>query len=158
MKSLLLALALMGTANHAKAQEEVFDIVLHKAERIVNTPNASEFDLKVNQFKLTALNYIPTTGIRIYGSVEKSFMNTQALNLNIFLTEYFKALKNTPINDRKNCIMKFVKATRNHPLYDDKDREFTESFVKDPGGYTPFSINVNWEQAVAEIENEAKKK
>ena len=50
----------------------------------------------------------------------------------------------------------YVKATRENPLYEDKDIEKTEAFVNDPGGYTPFSINVNWENALAAIEGEKK--
>lgn len=155
VKFILLALLFIGAAGSAKAQD-VFNIVLQKAEGIVNNPKTTDFDLKVNQFKVTALRYIPTKGIKLNGSVSTDFMDIQAYYLNVFITDYFTALKKTPAADRKKCIMKFVQATRNNPLYQDPDRESTESFVKDPGGYTPFSINVNWEKAVEELEKAKK--
>lgn len=150
MKFMLIILMMLGAASTIQAQE-VFDIVLKKAESIVNNPRASEFELKVNQFKLTALRYIPNTGIRLNGNVSTELMDIQAYSLNVFITQYFSDLQKTPVSDRKKLIMKYVEATRKYPLYDDKDTETTEAFVKDPGGYTPFSINVNWQNAIEEV-------
>lgn len=162
IKKMLMALFLFGSANAAMAQSEsgdVFNYVLQKSENIINNPNASDFELKVNQFKVTALRYVPTAGIRIYGQANTEVMDLQAVYLNEFITKYFTAIRKTTADkERKDCIMKFVKATRNNPLYDDKDREATEAFVNDPGGFTPFSINVNWQKAVAEIDGENEKK
>ncbi len=155
MKKLLIALVMMGAASTMNAQE-VFNYLLDKSEKIVNNPKASDFDLKVNQFKVTALRYIPTTGIKMKGGVSTEFMDVQAYSMNAFILSYFKALQTTPEAGRKDCIMRYVKATRENPLYEDKDIENTEAFVNDPGGYTPFSINVNWENALAAIEGEKK--
>lgn len=151
IKFMLLAIMLMGAASSVKAQE-VFNIVLHKAENVVNNPHANEFDLKVNQYKVTALRYIATTGIKINGKVQEEFLNMQAYALNVFLQKYMTAITKTPKESRKNIVMQFVHATRNHPLYKDNNKEATESFVKDPGGFTPFSLNVDWEKALEEIE------
>lgn len=150
MKKLLIAIAMMGATTFCQAQE-VFNIVLKKAEDALCNPKASEFELKVNQFKVTALRYVPTKGIKLNGEVSTELMDLQAYNLNVFLTEYFKALKAVPEADRMNCIMHFVHATQKHPLYKDDDKEATEAFVNDPGGYTPFSINVKWEDALEEV-------
>ncbi len=160
MKLALMTLLMMGAANTVKAQQDqnVFDIVLKSAESVVNNPKASEFDLKVNQFKVTALLYVRNQGIKKNGKVPTTVLEEQAYGLHMFLFKYLNAIKNTPAENRKDCIMTFVQVTRNHPMYDDKDKETTESFVKDPGGFTPFSINVNWAEALAELEEAEKKK
>ena len=152
MRIMLLFLVMAGATSTVKAQE-VFNAVLQKAESIVNDPNASEMDLKINQYKVTALRYIPSAGIRLYGETTTNVMDVQAYYMSVFLTDYFAAVQKTAgatESQKKDAIMKFVKATRHNPLYDDDDIENTEAFVKDPGGFTPFSLNVNWEKAVKE--------
>lgn len=151
MKLMLMVLMMMGAATTVKAQE-VFNILKQSAENIVNNPKATEFELKVNQYKLTALQYIPSQAIKQFGKTTTATMDIQAYYLNVFLTHYFKEIQGTKNEkDRKEVIDKYIKATQNNPMYEDKNRAATESFVNDPGGYTPFSINVNWEKAAAEL-------
>ncbi len=150
MKYMLFAIMMMGTANMVNAQE-VYNIIRQKAESIVNNPRASQFDTKVNQFKLTALTYLTRKGAK-NGQMEAAVMDNQALALNIFLTNYFKEIKNIPEKERLEVIKKYFKAAQANPMYDDNDRAITESFVSDPGGFTPFSINVNWEKALETLE------
>lgn len=156
IKTALLAISLMGAAQNIEAQE-VYDIVEKSAQSVINNPNANDFDLKVNQFKLTALHYVRNKGIKLHGGIQSDMLDMQAYCLNVFLTDYLTALKKATAAERKNVIMVFVNATRKYPLYDDKDRETTEAFVKDPGGFTPFSINVNWEKAMEDEQAALKK-
>lgn len=148
---MLACILFLGAAVQSQAQE-VFNYVLEKAEGIVNDPNANDIDLKINQFKATALRYIPTAGIRLHGQASVEMMDVQAVSLNEFLLKYFAVLQKVPVKERKNYVMLFVNATRKHVLYpDEKKRDITDAFIKDPGGLTPFSLNVNWEKAVEEV-------
>lgn len=150
MKYLLFAIMMMGAANTVSAQD-VYNIIRQKAEDIVNNPRATQFDTKVNQFKLTALTYLTRKGAK-NGEMEAAVMDNQALAMNIFLTNYFKEIRNIPEKDRMEVIKKYFKAAQANPMYEDNDRATTESFVTDPGGFTPFSINVNWEKALESLE------
>lgn len=154
----LIALALIVMAGAQKIQaQEVFNIILQNAETVINNPNASDLETKINQFKVTALRYIPTKAIKLNGGIQADVLDIQAYSLNVFISDYLEALRKTSQANRKNVVMVFVNATRKYPLFDDKDRETTEAFVKDPGGFTPFSINVNWEKALEEEQAALKK-
>lgn len=157
IRIMIVCTLLMGAATQIQAQD-VFNYVLEKAEGIVNNPHSTEIDLKINQFKATALRYIPTAGIRLHGSANVETMDVQAVGLNEFLLKYFSVLQKVPAKDRKAYVMLFVEASRKHVLYpDEKNKEISEAFVKDAGGLTPFSLNTNWEKAVAEVNAALKK-
>lgn len=158
-KILLAAVMTMGVSE--AHSQEVFKYLKQKNEDVINDPKSSEFDLKVSQYKLTCLQYIVTAGVKLNGKTTTEIMDNQALNMNIFLTNYMSDIQkmtNKTEAERKECIMKYVEITRQYPLYKDNNVETTESFVKDPGGYTPFSINVDWVKAVAELEKKNKSK
>lgn len=154
---LILLLTLVCAAEKASAQD-VFNIVFRTAEEVVNSDNSSDFDIKVNQFKMTTLKYYLSTGVKKNGSVMSDEMDLMAYSLNVFLTKYLSDIRKTKDEARKECVMKYIKITRACPMYEDPDKEMTESFVSDPGGFTPFSINVNWIKALEELEKADKKK
>jgi hypothetical protein len=57
-KSILFAVIMLAVTSvqEIKAQE-VYDYLLDKAELVINDPNSKDFDLKVAQFKFTAMRY-----------------------------------------------------------------------------------------------------
>ncbi len=148
-KLVLIAMVLLATSS-AKAQE-IYDYLLDKAELVINNPNSSEFDLKVAQFKFTAMRYFRKNIIQQEGGISAQWLDEQALALNEFVTNYLMDLsKNSHLNEkaRKAIVMRYCEASRNHAMFKNADKKESEAFIVDKGGYTPFCLNTNWVEAV----------
>lgn len=155
MKKLTLIALMLLAANSMKAQE-VYDYLLDKSEQVINNPESKEFDLKVAQFKATAMRYFRKHIILQEGSISGQWLDEQALALNEFVTNYLMELsQNSHAEDktRKNIIMKYCKASLNHAMFKNADKQESEVFVIDKGGYTPFCLNTNWVEALAETKD-----
>jgi hypothetical protein len=153
-KSILFAVIMLAVTSvqEIKAQE-VYDYLLDKAELVINDPNSKDFDLKVAQFKFTAMRYFRKNIILQEGSISSTWLDEQALALNEFVTNYFIELaKNSHASEknRMQIIMRYCNASANHALFKNVDKSEAESFVDDKGGFTPFSLNTNWVEALAE--------
>lgn len=152
MKKLCI-IALMLFAGSTMKAQEVYDYLLDKSEQVINNPESKEFDLKVAQFKSTAMRYFRKNIILQEGSISSQWLDEQALALNEFVTNYLMELSansHTESKTRKAIVMKYCKASQNHAMFKDADKQESEAFVIDKGGYTPFCLNTNWVEALAE--------
>lgn len=155
MKRLTIIALMLLAANSMKAQE-VYDYLLDKSEQVINNPESKEFDLKVSQFKATAMRYFRKHIILQEGGISGQWLDEQALALNEFVTNYLMELsQNSHAEDktRKTIIMKYCKASLNHAMFKNADKQESEAFVTDKGGYTPFCLNTNWVEALAETKD-----
>lgn len=151
-KFFIIALLLTATTTKINAQE-IYDYLLDKSEQVINNPESKDFDLKVAQFKNTAMRYFRKNIILQEGSVSSTWLDEQALALNEFVTNFLVELSqnsNSSDETRKKIIMHYCKACANHTLFKNADKEEAESFISDKGGYTPFCLNTNWVEALAE--------
>lgn len=158
-KLIILALLLTATATNIKAQE-IYDYLLDKSEQVINTPQSKDFDLKVAQFKVTAMRYFRKHIIQQNGSVSSTWLDAQALALNEFVTNYLVELSqnsNATEAARKAVVMRYCKASENNAMFKKVDKEEAESFVYDKGGYTPFCLNTNWVAALEETKEKKNK-
>lgn len=149
----LAVIALMMLATGSANAQEVYDYLLDKSEQVIDNPESQEFELKVAQFKATAMRYFRKNIILQEGSISSQWLDEQALALNEFVTNYLVELsQNSNATDkvRKAIVMKYCKASMNHAMFKKADKEESEAFIIDKGGYTPFSLNTNWVEALAE--------
>ncbi len=152
MKKLAI-IAMMLLATGTMKAQEVYDYLLDKSEQVINDPNSNEFNLKVAQFKATAMRYFRKNIIQQEGSISAQWLDEQALALEMFVTNYLQELsKNSHVEakTRKAIIMKYCDASRNHAMFKNADKKESEAFIIDKGGYTPFCLNTNWVEALAE--------
>ena len=150
-KLFIIALLLIATAN-INAQE-IYDYLLDKSEQVINNPRSNDFELKVAQFKATAMRYFRKNIIKQEGSVSSTWLDEQALALNEFVTNFLVELSqnsNGTNETRKKIIMRYCKSSANHTLFKNVDKEEAEALISDKGGYTPFCLNTNWVEALAE--------
>lgn len=149
----IIIMAIMVTLTSAVKAQEVYDYLLDKAELVVNNPESSEFDLKVAQFKCTAMRYFRKHIILKQGSVSSTWLDEQAVALNEFVTNYLIELSQNSIagaETRKKIVMRYCNACMGNPLFKDVDREESELFMYDKNGFTPFCLNTDWVKALAE--------
>lgn len=147
-------------SNALKAQE-VYNLVLNNATRIVNNPTCSYTQIQIAQFKRTALTYMKTKAFEETDSVPSSFLDTQAYYLSEFITLFFNDVvmsKRLSDEKRKERIMMFTDASISNPMFEDTDKETTLAFIKDGGELTPFSIDTDWQKAYAAATAQLKRK
>ena len=77
-KLFVIALLLTATTANINAQE-IYDYLLDKSEQVINNPQSNNFDLKVAQFKATAMRYFRKNIIIQEGSISSTWLDEQAL-------------------------------------------------------------------------------
>jgi hypothetical protein len=108
-KIFVIAMLLTATITKISAQE-IYDYLLDKSEQVIDNPESKDFDLKVAQFKVTAMRYFRKNIILQEGSVSSTWLDEQALALNEFVTSYFVELSqngNSSDETRKKIIMRY---------------------------------------------------
>lgn len=148
--SRILLIILFSTFSICSQSQEVYDMVLDNATRIVNSPTSSFLNTQIAQFKRTALIYIKSKAFERTDSVPAKFLNTQAYYLTEFLNLFFAEMikiKDLPEKARKQRILRFMDASACNPLFHDPDEETTLSFVENGGEVTPFSLDTDWQKA-----------
>jgi hypothetical protein len=156
-KLIIMTLLMMGTCT--MQAQEVYDYLLDKSEQIIDNPQSKDFDLKIAQFKVTAMRYFRKHIIQQEGSISSIWLDEQALALNEFVTNYLIELaKNSHATEktRMKIVLKYCRASENHAMFKKVDKEEAEAFISDKGGYTPFSLNTNWVEALAEAKDDKK--
>lgn len=130
--------------------QEVFNLVLGNATRVVNSPTSTFTQTQIAQFKRTALTYLKQKAFEQTDSVSTQFLDTQAYYLSEFVTLFFdEILKSKKLSDeeRRKRIYLFMDASVSNPLFNDPDEETTMSYIKNGGELTPFSLNTDWQKA-----------
>ena len=83
--SLFAIFLLSFTAN----AQDIYNMVLGNATRIVNTPTSPYTQTQIAQFKRTALIYLKSKAFEQTDSVTTQFLDTQAYFLSEYLTLFF---------------------------------------------------------------------
>lgn len=159
MKKIMI-IALMGlmAIGEAKSQE-IYNQVVTSAKQVIDDPKSDSFLTSVAQFKYTALQYLCSTAIKQNGQVEGDFLDRQATAINDFIISYFRELvkaQKSSDSAQKDIMKRFWRASNDNPMFENQDREITDSFIDDPGCITPFSLNTNWELANKAISEKKK--
>lgn len=144
------AALLIMTANCIQAQE-VFDTLREKASHIVNTNDVNDYNTKINYFYLTALNYMKMKASP-QDATQWKILDEQALAMQAYVSEFIGWMSRTQDADlRRRGIQLFIDTSAEHPFFNDKDTETTQSFVSDSDYLTPFSLDTDWVAAHAAI-------
>lgn len=150
MKARLIALALMAMTGIGKAAaQQVFQQVVDTNKLIIEDPQASGAALSIAQFKYTSMQYLCTRAIKAGGGqADGAMLDRQAQAMNNFITGYLTELTHARESKKqKEVMMRYWKASAQHPMFNDPDTETTRAFTTDATSITPFSLDTNWEQA-----------
>lgn len=149
MRIFVLLFTLFTLTTTARSQE-VYNLVLENATKVVNSPTSGFAQTQIAQFKRTALIYMKSKAFERTDSVPAVFLNTQAYYMSEFLSLFFNVIlkdKKSDASVRKEKILIFMNASAMNPLYNDEDKETTMAFVNDGGELTPFSLDTDWQKA-----------
>ena len=145
--------------NRAFAQD-VYNYVLETAEKVVNNPLSTYTNIKISQFKYTSLKYIKRKALEKNKEVSNQFLDVQAYNMSEFLSLFFKEAISKPNlspERKKELIFMFMDASCSNPLFEDEDIETTQSYISEGNELTPFSLDTDWEKALAAANAQLKK-
>lgn len=160
MKKIFIPLMMaLLTFTNVQAQS-LYKTVYEHASKIVNDPNASDEQVELNQFKVTALNYI-TNYLKKNNMVkDEYFYDSQAVNLSSFITDFYdNILKARAISTEKRIAVQncYRQAAMKHKLFNDSDKETVNCFLEETSSLTPFSLDTDWSGAYEEATMNVKK-
>lgn len=148
-RTFFIGIFLLGGGLTVSAQD-VYNYVLESSTRVVNTPTSNFTNVRIAQFKRTALVYLKAKAFETQEQVTEDFLNTQAYYLSEFVTLFFNELiksKNDSEEMKKAKIDLFMDASFSNPLFNDSDTETVHAYVKEEGEITPFSLDTDWMKA-----------
>lgn len=158
MKKILLVLMLfVGMTVQA---QEVFNELRQKNKTVVENPQSSAIARGISQFKLDALNYL---AIKMQEEMPDSsvyFLDNQAISMNEYVTYYIQKLvqyNEMPTALQEEMTKMFMEASRSNPLFKDKDKEMVLSYYNNGESLIRFSLDTNWEKALAYIKKKMAK-
>lgn len=161
MKQILLIILLSVSATSPTWAQEIFNNVLERADKIVNSPTSNFTNTRINQFKSTGLRYIRKKAFETMNPVTDRFLDVQAYYMSEFLTLFFKEiLSDKKLSDekKKNKILMFMDASCSNPLFNDSDKETINAYINEGNELTPFCLDTDWEKAYAAAQAQLKNK
>ena len=158
MKKILLVLMLFVGMN-VQAQE-VFNELRQKNKTVVENPQSSAIARGISQFKLDALNYL---AIKMQEEMPDSsvyFLDNQAISMNEYVTYYIQKLvqyNEMPTALQEEMTKMFMESSKSNPLFKEKDKEMVLSYYNNGESLIRFSLDTNWEKALAYIKKKMTK-
>lgn len=150
MKKILLSLLVLMASVTGMQAQNLYKTVYDRATAVVNNPASSDEEIQINQFKVTALNYISMM-VKKRGLTKTTyFYDSQAVNLSSFITDFQvnleKARAISPAK-RTEVLKIYTDASKFNPMFKDTDKEKVNCYVEDKRTLTPFSLDTDWEKA-----------
>jgi hypothetical protein len=158
MKTLLLTL-LFATFTLGGSAQEIYKLVFESAKTTLENPATSLTKAKIAQFKISQLTYMYQKAFETMPEVTDRFLDIQAYYLSEFLTLYQADLvksSNLSAEERAKRVMIFLDATVSNPLFNDKDEETIYAYIHEGTELTPFSLDTDWEKALAAVKAQLK--
>jgi len=159
MKKCMLLFCLVALSSVQSYGQSIYETVYRGALAKVNSASSSDATIDINQFEVTALNYL-------YLQVEKRdlemgdyFYDNQAVNLKSFVDDflyYLETARTMSTDKRKAVIDCFRNASLKNEMFGDLNRERSLCYVNDVNTYTPFSLDTNWEKAYSQAMKDIK--
>ena len=150
MKKVILSLfVLMASVTSIQAQS-LYKTVRESAEKVVNDPKASDEEIQINQFKVTALNYLAMMVQKRGLKKDTYFFDSQAVNLASFVTDFqvnLEKARNISPAKRTEILKIYTDASKFNPMFKDPDKEKVNCYVNDKTTMTPFCLDTDWEKA-----------
>jgi hypothetical protein len=150
MKKFLAILGLAALAIAPVQAQSLFETVHKSATAKVNDPKSSNETIEINQFEVTALNYISTQVQKRALKKDTYFFDSQAVNLKSFVDDflfYLNKARTGGAQKRNEVIDCYRSASLSNPLFNDSNKERVQCYVNDTKTFTPFSLDTDWEKA-----------
>ncbi|MBR6035588.1 MAG: hypothetical protein IKP41_01330 [Bacteroidaceae bacterium] len=150
MKKIILSLLVLMASVASIQAQELFKTVRENATKVVNNPAASDEEVQINQFKVTALNYLSMMVQKRGLKKDTYFYDSQAVNMTSFVTDFqvnLEKARNISPAKRMEVLKIYTDASKYNPMFKDTDKERANVYVDDKKTLTPFCLDTDWEKA-----------
>ncbi len=157
MKKLLFLIAMTAMTTATAQAQEVYNYLRGSVQNTISDPKSTDAARQVAQFKLDALNYMAMKMQEQMPDSSIAMLDRQAYALNLFVSYYMKQMvemSKQPDVLQMKMTRKFMDASYCHPLFNDRDKELVLSYFNNSKMLTRFSLDTNWEAALAVIYRE----
>ena len=154
MKKFLPIILLLCFLPLKMSAQEVYNYLLDATTNTVNNPASTYTQVRIAQFKRTALVYLKRKAFETMPEVTEQFLNKQAYYMSEYVALFFDELlkgKKDDDNKRKAKIYLFMDTSKANPLFDDPDKEVTYGYVDNEQYITQFALDTDWVKALKEI-------
>ena len=160
MKKSLYVILLFALLPMTMSAQDVYNYLLDTTTNTVNNPTSTYTQVRIAQFKRTALVYLKRKAFETMPEVTEQFLNKQAYYMSEYVALFFdEILKGKKDNEQKRMakIYLFMDTSKAYPLFDDPDTDMTDSYIIEGNELTPFSLNTDWQKAYGAVKVELEK-
>lgn len=160
MKKILYLILILCLLPLKMSAQDVYNYLLDATTNTVNNPTSSYTQVRIAQFKRTALVYMKRKAFEQMPEVTEDFLNKQAYYMSEYVALFFdEILKGKKDSEQKRMrkIYLFMDTSKAYPLFNDPDTEVTESYIIEGNELTPFSLNTDWQKAFGAVKVELEK-
>lgn len=151
MKKIVLSLTMLFTAINVNAQE-VYTEIMQLSKKVANDKSKDIETRKIATFKVDELNYMAVKAKELMPDSSARMLDVQAYCMYEFINLYMKRLKEAKKEEDKQVVMtRFTNASLSNSRYNDTDKELVMSYITAPNYITRFSLDTDWEKALADI-------
>lgn len=153
MKKIITLITLTTIGFIQISAQDLYKKVYETSIEVVNSPQSSDEQIHINQFKVTALNYMASQVKKSGEEKDSYFYDSQAVNMASFITDFeSNVMKARAMSTAKRLqvIEIYRKASLSNPLFNDADKDKVYCYVNDKATFTPFSLDTDWEKAYEE--------
>lgn len=159
MKKLLITLAATLICHCDSFGQEVYKEILKTSQNTANDKSKDLQTRKVATFKADALLYMAMKMGQQMPDSTVSVLDHQAYAMYDFINLYIKKISETKNKKGKaEIIQLFKNASLQNSRFNDMDLELVEAYIRKEGYITKFSLDTNWEKAIAQAREELRKK
>ena len=151
MKKIIVAIALFCLTTTSEAQE-VYGEIMKMSKRDANDKAKNLQTRKIATFRVDALNYMTTKARELMPDSTVRMLDRQALAMYEYVDLFMKELtREDKRKKRESVIELFGQVTIDHPRYLDTDKDLVLSYYNNKAYLTRFSLDTDWEKALATI-------
>lgn len=150
MKYFVIALAFIGLGFSNSNAQTYYKIVREAATKVINNPNSSQEMIDINQFEITALNYMIAQVAKRGIYHHEYFYDIQAVYMKSFVDDflyYVIEARKISSTKKKQVVECFKNASLQCPMFNDTDKRTTHVYMNDPNSLTPFCLDTDWDAA-----------
>lgn len=159
MKKFLLVLSFAATCVLNTNAQEVYKEILNISEKAANDKTKDIETRKIATFKVDELKYMVMKTRELMPDTTVNVIDRQAYAMYDFINLYMKKLGEAKTRKNKDIVLDIFKtASVQNPWFNDMDLELVESYIRNEGYITKFSLDTNWIKAIEQARTELRKK
>lgn len=159
MKKLLIVLSLVAISTISVQAQDVYKEILNISEKVANDKTKDTETRKIATFKVDELKYMAMKVRELMPDSTVTIIDQQAYAMYDFINLYTKKLGEAKNKKNKETILDIFKtASIQNPWFNDMDLDLVESYIRNDGYITSFSLDTNWLKAIEQARTELRKR